>query len=34
MMGGSLQIAAGERRGTTVTCSVPLRDGAAPGAAA
>jgi signal transduction histidine kinase len=30
LMGGSLQIAAGEHRGTTVTCSVPLRALAAP----
>ena len=30
MMGASLGIAAGERRGTTVTCSVPLRDLAGP----
>jgi len=34
MMGGSLQIAAGEPRGTTVTCSVPLRALGPPGATA
>jgi signal transduction histidine kinase len=34
MMGGSLQITAGERRGTTVTCSIMLRDRPAPKATA
>jgi signal transduction histidine kinase len=34
MLGGSLQITAGERRGTTVTCSIMLRHLAAPGATA
>jgi signal transduction histidine kinase len=34
MMGASLQIAAGEHRGTTVTCNVPLRDRSAPGVTA
>ena len=34
MMGASLEIAAGERTGTTVTCKVPVRDLVASGATA